>query len=345
MGKTEDTKLNVTNMEEREITKANGVGALIGIISGEILSILFIVVAAILTGKASGAIVGILIALGSIGIIAFSIMFAGLKVVHPNEAGVYTLFGNYYGTIKNAGFYFVNPFVTCYNPSAATMMDELTTAFVSANTTDRTEAGVGKSATPTKMVSTKTNTLNNRKQKVNDALGNPIIIGAAVIWKIVNPTKAVFNVENYNKYLSTQCDAIIRNNARLYPYDILNDDSDEKTLRASSQEIADNMKIELQEKVAEAGIEIKEVRITDLAYSDEIAAAMLQKQQATAIVAARQEIVEGAVGMVKMAIDQLSEEEVVVLDEERKAAMVSNLLVVLCGSKEAQPVVNSSSIY
>ncbi len=341
---SEKSEIKTSNIEEKVITKANGGAALFGLIMGEVISLALIIFGAILVAE-NGPVGAAGMVLGIILMITFSIMFAGLKVVHPNEAAVYTFFGKYYGTIKDAGFYYVNPFVTCYNPSAGSAFDELATAFIKPSTTDATETGVGTNPSASKKISTKTNTLNNRKQKVNDALGNPIIIGAAVIWKVVNPTKAVFNVENYNKYLSTQCDAIIRNNARLYPYDVMEEDSDEKTLRASSQEIAENMKIELQEKVAEAGIEIKEVRITDLAYSDEIAAAMLQKQQATAIVAARHEIVEGAVGMVKMAIDQLADNEVVVLDEERKAAMVSNLLVVLCGSKEAQPVVNSSSIY
>lgn len=346
MSEQVENKIKTSNIEEREITKANGAAALFGIIMGLIVSIGLIVVGGTLVST-KGAIGGITIVFALVLMTVFCIMFAGLKVIHPNEAAVYTFFGKYYGTIKEAGFYYVNPFVTCYNPSASSAFNELATAFTKPTLTDKTETGVGTSpsASISKKISTKTNTLNNRKQKVNDALGNPIIIGAAVIWKVVNPTKAVFNVENYNKYLSTQCDAIIRNNARLYPYDVMDDDSDEKTLRGSALEIAESMKVELQEKVVEAGIEIKEVRITDLAYSDEIAAAMLQKQQARAIVAARQDIVEGAVGMVKMAIDQLNEEEVVVLDEERKAAMVSNLLVVLCGSKEAQPVVNSSSIY
>lgn len=346
MSEQVENKIKTSNIEEREITKANGGAALFGIIMGLIVSIGLIVVGGTLVST-KGAIGGITIVFALVLMTVFCIMFAGLKVIHPNEAAVYTFFGKYYGTIKEAGFYYVNPFVTCYNPSASSAFNELATAFTKPTLTDKTETGVGTSpsASISKKISTKTNTLNNRKQKVNDALGNPVIIGAAVIWKIVNPTKAVFNVENYNKFLSTQCDAIIRNNARLYPYDVMDDDSDEKTLRGSAVEIADSMKAELQEKVIEAGIEIKDVKITDLAYSDEIAAAMLQKQQARAIVAARQDIVEGAVGMVKMAIDQLNEEEVVVLDEERKAAMVSNLLVVLCGSKEAQPVVNSSSIY
>lgn len=194
-------------------------------------------------------------------------------------------------------------------------------------------------------ISTKTMTLSNEKQKVNDVLGNPVIIGSVVIWNVENPTKAVFNVENYSEYLSIQCDSTIRHIARLYPYDNIETDSEEKTLRGSSQEIADIMQKDLQERVRDAGLNIQEVRITHLAYSEEIAAAMLQRQQASAIIAARQKIVEGAVSMVKMAIDQLGEEEIVVLDEERKAAMVSNLLVVLCGNKDAQPIVNSGSIY
>ena len=195
-----------------------------------------------------------------------------------------------------------------------------------------------------KKVSMRTMTLDNKKQKVNDLLGNPVEIGAVVIWKVENPTKAVINVENYKNYLSIQCDAIIRNTARQYPYDT-NEGGDEKSLRGSSQEIAEIMSQELQEKTVEAGIKIIDVRITHLAYAPEIASAMLQRQQASAIIDARQKIVEGAVGMVEMALGRLSEAEVVDLDEERKAAMVSNLLVVLCGNREAQPIVNSGSLY
>ena len=192
----------------------------------------------------------------------------------------------------------------------------------------------------------KTMTLDNDKQKVNDELGNPIIIGAVVIWRIVNPTKAVFNVQNYKSYLSIQCDSIIRNVARMYPYDVVDEgDVDEKSLRGSSQEIADRMKGELQERVETAGILVEEVKITHLSYAPEIASAMLQRQQAVAVIAARQKIVEGAVGMVEMALNKLNEKDVVELDEERKAAMVSNLLVILCGNKEVQPIVNSGTIY
>ncbi len=348
MDKTNDVLQN--NIEELEITKARGGVALLGILAGLLISLAGMILCIIMT--AEGSLEGVAMTFGITGIVVFSLIFValliclgGLKVIHPNEACVYTIFGKYYGTIKKAGFYFINPFVSAYNPSADNMMTSLTQVAVNTVNENASSQAAGSAARFGKKISTKTLTLNNSKQKVNDALGNPIIIGAAVIWRVSNPTKAVFNVDNYQTYLSTQCDAIIRNNARLYPYDTMEDDADEKTLRGSSQEIAENMKLELQEKVAEAGIEIKEVRITNLAYSDEIAAAMLQRQQAVAIIAARQKIVEGAVSMVKMAIDQLGEEEIVVLDEERKAAMVSNLLVVLCGNKDAQPIVNSGSIY
>lgn len=268
------------------------------------------------------------------------VMLCGLKVIHPNEALVLTLFGNYYGTLYEAGFHWVNPFCTAINPTAShkeAQQKEASSKELAVN------INLGQVST-SKVVSLKTMTLDNKKQKVNDELGNPVEIGTIVIWKVKNATKAVLNVENYKEYLSIQCDAITRNAARNYPYDA-NDGADEKTLRGSSQEIADIMQEELQTKVQEAGIEILDVRITHLAYAPEIASAMLQRQQATAIIDARQKIVEGAVSMVEMALQQLSENQIVELDEERKAAMVSNLLVVLCGNKDAQPIVNSGSLY
>lgn len=262
------------------------------------------------------------------------ILCAGFKVVNPNEAMVLTLFGKYYGTIRKDGFYWTNIFCSGMNPGS-----ERSGITVGANGNMQYTGGSRK-------ISLKTMTLNNEKQTVNDERGNPIIIGTIVIWRIVDTTKAVFNVQNYRTFLSTQCDSATRNIARMYPYDLFEeDDQNEKTLRGSSQEIAAMMTKDLQERVAIAGLEILEVRITHLSYAPEIAAAMLQRQQAEAIVAARKKIVEGAVGMVEMALDQLSEDQVVALDDERKAAMVSNLLVVLCGSKDAQPVVNSGSIY
>ena len=266
---------------------------------------------------------------GALVLIFDLFLMPGLKILNPNEALVLTLFGKYHGTLKKDGYFWVNPFCEGINPGA--QGSSMTT-----NLNGSTTVSLGGN----KKISLKTMTLNNEKQTVNDERGNPIIIGTIVIWRIVDTTKAVFNVQNYRTFLSTQCDSATRNIARMYPYDLLEEDSsNEKTLRGSSQEIADMMKQDLQERVAMAGLEILEVRITHLSYAPEIAAAMLQRQQAEAIVAARKKIVEGAVGMVEMALAQLNDDRIVDLDEERKAAMVSNLLVVLCGNKDAQPIV------
>lgn len=283
-----------------------------------------------------------------VGIVYISIIFpiicCGLKIIKPFEALVLTLFGKYYGTLKEEGFYFVNPFATSINPHkkvsgfSNNISDSSTTNTLNSSIEEFSKFNISKK------ISLKTMTLNNEKQKINDELGNPIIIGVVVIWKIVNTAKAVFNVDNYTEYLSIQCDAALRNIVRLYPYDSYGNDS-EKTLRGSSVEVAAKLKEELQEKVNISGLEIIEARITNLAYAPEIAAAMLQRQQASAIIDARQMIVEGAVGMVEMALEKLNHNNIVHLDEERKAQMVSNLLVVLCGNKEAQPIVNSGSIY
>jgi len=271
------------------------------------------------------------------------IIFAGLNILRPNEALVLTLFGKYYGTLKGEGFYFVNPFVTALNPAT----NNTTTGNLSVDSTVETRVGevnINKPNISNKKISLKAMTLNNERQKINDALGNPIIIGIVVIWKVENTAKAVFNVDNYTEFLSIQCDSALRNIVRLYPYDTFGEDN-EKTLRGSSQEVSLKLQEEIQSKVEVAGLKIMEARITHLAYAPEIAAAMLQRQQASAIIDARQMIVEGAVGMVEMALVKLNENNIVELDEERKAAMVSNLLVVLCGNKDAQPIVNSGSLY
>lgn len=339
MDNENEQKLN--NVEEREIKPLNGGMMLLLVLIGFGVSIWAIIYGSIEISRENYNIGVFLLVAGIILVIVFCILLGGFHILNPNEAIVMTLFGKYYGTIKKEGFYYTNPFAGAIHPAR--------TAPAAANTN---AANFGTTATPattadasSKKISTKTLTLSNEKQKVNDVLGNPIIIGAVVIWKVADPTKAVFNVDNYKTFLSIQCDSTIRNVARLYPYDTMENDADEKTLRGSSQEIADSMRVELQQRVSEAGLEIKEVRITHLSYAEEIAAAMLQRQQAVAVIAARQKIVEGAVSMVKMAIDQLGQEEIVVLDDERKAAMVSNLLVVLCGNKDAQPIVNSGSIY
>ena len=325
--------------QEKTAPHYNGFPVLVSMIIGMIALIFCFVYGGILLDNGASLPGGTLMVAGILGITVLSIFFAGFKVLAPNQAYVFTLFGKYHGTLKTPGFFYLNPFVSANAPAASG--DPLASGASKAAPGTPASLSAGKS----KKISLKTRTLDNRTQKVNDAMGNPIIIGSVVIWRVADPTAAVFSVENFEEYLSIQCDSTIRNIARLYPYDTMEDDADEKTLRGSSSEVSEIMQQELAERVRDAGIVIEDVRITTLAYSDEIAAAMLQRQQATAIIAARQKIVEGAVGMVKMAIDQLGEEEVVVLDEERKAAMVSNLLVVLCGSKDAQPIVNSGSIY
>ena len=318
-----------SSIEEKELNPMSGWLALI-------IGILFIISPTLGVGTLIAYDNPIFLVISIILFIVAIFMFCGLKIVNPNESVVFVLFGKYYGTLKKPGFFFVNPFVSAINPTYESQVAKL-------SKTGEKDLDDESTTSNTKKVSLKAMTLNNQKQKVNDELGNPIIIGTIVIWKVVNPTKAVFNVENYKTFLSIQCDSTIRNVARLYPYD--SEDHREKSLRGSSQEIADRLKEELQKRVEIAGIEVEEVRITHLSYAPEIAAAMLQRQQAEAIIAARKKIVEGAVGMVEMALNSLSEKEVVELDDERKAAMVSNLLVVLCGNKDAQPIVNSGSIY
>lgn len=289
-----------------------------------------------------------------VGFLAFILSFflmPGLKVLKPQEALVLTLFGKYVGTLKGDGFYFVNPFCTAVNPAAATKLNQSGDVKETRSVVNGQVSGTDMTVASRKM-SLKIMTLNNNKQKINDCLGNPIEIGIAVTWRIVDTAKAAFNVDNYKEYLSLQCDAALRNIVRIYPYDISpNVDTtgdgvaDEGSLRGSSEVVAARIKSEIQEKVTEAGLEILEARITYLAYAPEIAAVMLQRQQASAIIDARKMIVDGAVGMVEMALERLNENKTVELDEERKAAMVSNLLVVLCGNHDAQPVVNSGSLY
>ena len=283
--------------------------------------------------------------------------FLGLKVLKPQEALVLTLFGKYIGTLKEEGFYCVNPFCVAVNPAAKTKLSQSGDVDANAQGNALLNAALGKSVDataemPSKKISLKAMTLSNSKQKINDCLGNPVEIGIAVIWRVTDTAKAVFNVDNYKEYLSLQCDSAVRNIVRIYPYDVApgvdttgDGVADEGSLRGSSELVAQRIKDEIQSKVHEAGIQIIEARITYLAYAPEIAAVMLQRQQASAIIDARKMIVDGAVGMVEMALERLSENNTVQLDEERKAAMVSNLLVVLCGNRDAQPIVNSGSLY
>jgi len=293
-----------------------------------------------------------MVVIGIIWVCVGWIPLCGLNVLKPQEAAVMTLFGKYAGTLKGEGFYWVNPFCTEFNPAAKTRLNQSGDVrqleepnVVTANKNPQVEP-------VNKRISLKIMTLNNARQKINDCLGNPVEIGIAVTWRVVDTAKAVFNVDNYKEYLSLQCDSALRNIVRIYPYDVApnvdttgDGQADEGSLRGSSEVVAERIKDEIQKRVAEAGLEIVEARITYLAYAPEIAAVMLRRQQASAIIDARRMIVDGAVDMVEMALDRLDESGKVNLDEERKAAMVSNLLVVLCGNQDAQPIVNTGSLY
>lgn len=342
-------------MEEKIIKAKSGMGMLLLLLTSLLVDIALFVVSIILNIAELVAIGIPLLILSIIGFISIIILLCGLKIVKPSECYVFTLFGKYIGTLKNEGYYWVNPFVVAVNPAARTVLRQSGDVSTSSSIGSISAGGAQVNASTemlSKAISLKVMTLNNNRQKINDVLGNPIEIGIAVIWKVTNTAKAVFDVNNYKEFLSLQCDTSLRNIVRLYPYDVAqNVDTtgdgvpDEGSLRGSSEVVANRIKEEIQAKVAFAGIEIIDARITYLAYAPEIAAVMLQRQQASAIIDARKMIVEGAVGMVDMALEMLNEKEMVVLDEERKAAMVSNLLVVLCGNKDSQPVVNTGSLY
>lgn len=278
-----------------------------------LITFLFLVVLELLTIAAlvaliSGRAPALLIVLDIIAIAAVGICFGGFLIVSPNEAQVLQLFGNYVGTVNKPGFWWTNPFTL-----------------------------------PRHKVSQRVRNFESAKLKVNDHDGNPIEIAAIVVWRVSDTAEAVFQVDNYENFVKVQTEAAVRNLATSYAYDSHQDDR--LSLRTSSDEITGRLRSEVQDRLAKAGIEVIEARLSHLAYAPEIAQAMLRRQQASAVVAARARIVEGAVGMVEMALEELSKRSVVVLDEERKAAMVSNLLVVLCSEQNTQPVVNTGSLY
>ena len=329
-------------------TKKNGMKTLLACIATELVCIAIIVVGAVFAedGLEWLAIVG------SILSCIVWIPLLGLRILKPQEALVLTLFGKYIGTIKGEGFYAVNPFCSSVNPAASTKLNQSGDVSQPKAGLNVSEDGNVSLELTNKKISLKIMTLNNARQKINDCLGNPVEIGIAVTWRVIDTAKAVFNVDNFKEYLSLQCDSALRNVVRLYPYDVApgidttgDGKADDGSLRGSSEIVAERIRDEIQAKVNEAGLEIIEARITYLAYAPEIAAVMLQRQQASAIIDARKMIVDGAVGMVEMALERLSQNNTVELDEERKAAMVSNLLVVLCGNRDAQPIVNSGSLY
>ena len=343
-------------MQEKVLNnKKNGMSALLLFALLYLAAVAVTIYAAVALENASLPFVAnvIILVAGILWVCIGWVPFCGLKVLKPQEALVLTLFGKYIGTIKNDGFYFVNPFCTAVNPAAKTKLGQ--SGDVDGGSKSAIVLGTAANQSVevvNKKISLKIMTLSNSRQKINDCLGNPIEIGIAVTWRVTDTAKAVFNVDNYKEYLSLQCDSALRNIVRIYPYDVApnvdttgNGIADEGSLRGSSEIVADRIRDEIQSKVADAGLEIVEARITYLAYAPEIAAVMLQRQQASAIIDARKMIVDGAVGMVEMALERLNEKSIVELDEERKAAMVSNLLVVLCGNHDAQPVVNSGTLY
>lgn len=239
--------------------------------------------------------------------ILFFLMITGLVIIHPNDSRVLILFGKYSGTVRNSGFWWVNPF------------------------------------TSRKKVSLRIRNFNSQKIKVNDQQGNPIEIGAVVVWKVIDSAKAIFDVENYEEFVDIQSETAIRQLASEYPYDV--EDEQKSSLRGNLQEISESLKDMLQKRLDVAGVEIIEARISHLAYAQEIAQVMLRRQQAQAIIAARQKIVEGAVGMVEMALNLLGQQKIVTLDEEKKATMVNNLMVALVSENELQPVINTGTLY
>jgi regulator of protease activity HflC (stomatin/prohibitin superfamily) len=251
----------------------------------------------------------VLIIPGLIGIVMLILILPGFLIVNPNDSSVLVLFGLYQGTVKDNGFFWVNPFNT------------------------------------KKHISLRARNFDSQPIKVNDKVGNPIMIGLVLVWKVEDTYKASFDVDKYEHFVIVQSDAALRKLAGLFPYDNFEDERAEITLRASNEEVSQRLEEELKERLAIAGIQVIEARINYIAYAQEIAGAMLRRQQATAVVAARSKIVEGAVGMVQMALDQLSKKQIVDLDEEKKAAMVSNLMVVLCSDESARPVVNAGTLH
>jgi regulator of protease activity HflC (stomatin/prohibitin superfamily) len=273
-----------------------------------LLSFLLLILSVVVFAIGMNSMLPVLIVLGVVLFIVYIFVLPGFFTIQPNQAMVLILFGKYAGTIKKEGWHWANPFYS------------------------------------KKKISLRSRNINGEKIKVNDEMGNPIEIAAVIVWRVENTAEAIFDVDNYVDYVNVQSESALRHLAGMYPYDNT-EDTHTISLRGSADEVADALKNELQQRLGKAGVIVEEARLSHLAYAPEIAAAMLQRQQAAAIIAARQKIVEGAVGMVQMALNKLSENEIVELDEERKAAMVSNLLVVLCGEKNTQPVINTGTLH
>lgn len=285
---------------------------------------------AALVWLARGSAAGLWVAAGVVGILAGVVMLFGFQAVQPNQARVLLLFGDYAGSLVESGFFWVNPFYT--KKKLSLRIRNFETGALSMPERKDSQG---------KVLELKHRTA-GRPSKVNDRDGNPIEISAIVVWRVVNTAEALFEVDDYEDFVAVQSEAALRNLASRHPYD---DADNEVSLRGNTIEVCDQLRHDIQERLDKAGVEVIEARISHLAYAPEIAAAMLQRQQAHAVVAARTKIVEGAVGMVQMALEHLAKDKIVELDDERRAAMVSNLLVVLCSDRHTQPVVNTGSLY
>lgn len=329
-----------TNSVERVVHVQNGwilLPLLVGLLLADIGLLIFA-----LAGQSTGQPRAPLIAVSILFLPVLIILLRGFFTLQPNEGRVLVLFGNYKGTVRQSGFHWGNPFYSNGPQPSRTFAEGRGTRNPSA------AAQAGGRATPSQTlgrdkISLRVRTLNGDKLKVNDKRGNPIEIAAVVVWRVGDTAQATFDVDNYESYVSTQSESALRHLASLYPYDYGEDN--EITLRSNMTEVSQALRAELQERLAKAGVLVDEARLTHLAYAPEIAQAMLRRQQAEAVITARQKIVQAAVSMVDMALRELTEKQVVVLDEERKAAMVSNLMVVLCGESEVRPVVNTGTLY
>lgn len=274
---------------------------------------------------------------GVLGLPLLIFLLSGLFTLQPNEARVLVLFGRYKGTVRTSGFHWGNPFYSNGPQAAASWRASIVAAKVGAPATP------GQKPPARNKISLRARTLNGDRLKVNDKAGNPIEIAAVVVWRVGDTVQAMFDVESYESYVTTQSESALRHLANLYAYD--HGEENQPTLRSNVEEVSQALRAELQERLAKAGVAVDEARLTHLAYAPEIAQAMLRRQQAEAVIAARQKIVHGAVSMVDMALKELADKSVVTLDDERKAAMVSNLMVVLCGDSEVHPVVNTGTLY
>jgi regulator of protease activity HflC (stomatin/prohibitin superfamily) len=326
------TPQEASSNRERVVTVASGwvmLPLLFILLFGDIGLFIYSIAA----GKADQPLV-LLLVLSLLLLPVLIILMTGLFTLQPNEARVLVLFGAYKGTVRTAGFHWGNPFYTggAQQPGATAASAKPASASATSATRPRRNK-----------ISLRARTYNSPALKVNDKRGNPVEIAAVVVWRVQDTAMAMFDVENFQTYIQTQSESALRHLASLYAYD--NGEDNESTLRANVDEVSKALRTELLERLAKAGVTVDEARLTHLAYAPEIAQAMLRRQQAEAVIAARQKIVHGAVSMVDMALRDLAEKQVVQLDDERKAAMVSNLMVVLCGESEVHPVINAGTLY